>query len=294
VAIVEIGVGLVLLVLLMVVFDLRILGGVLAAVGGSLASVILYAASLRSAGYSLKPVWDRGYLLAGLRMGVVLEVTYLLMILAQRLDLLLVYTLSDEASAGLYSVALTIGQIAAYAAGSLIAATFPRLANTPADRSAPLIFRSSRLCLAAATTSAVLLAAMIPWLIPFAFGDAFGGAVRPTLILLIGGTVWSEQWLLARAAAAKGRSLVSLGSLGATVASMLVLDALLIPAHGIVGAAIGSVIANVCGLIVGLWWFRREIGAGLTGLLPRPADYVELARFALRVAGRAKTLFRRS
>lgn len=290
VSVIEIGVGLVTLVVFMVVFDMGILGGVLAAAAGSLVSVTLFTKSLASAGLSIKPVFDRSYLAGALRMGVVLEATYLLMVLAQRLDLLLVYTLRNEAGAGLYSIALTVGQISAYAAGSLIAATFPRLANTPDSEAAELTQKSSRFCLAAALVSACVLALVIPWLIPFAFGGAFAGAVGPTLILLLGGVVWSEQWLLARAAAATGRSVIAFSSLGVTVASMLLFDVLLIPALGLQGAALGSVLANVCGLSVGLYWYRSRMKKPLSGLLPRASDFIELGRFALRLVARLRVL----
>jgi O-antigen/teichoic acid export membrane protein len=136
--------------------------------------------------------------------------------------------------------------------------------------------------LAAAVTAATGLAAVLPFVIPLALGKAYSAATVPALLLLVAGVLWSGQWILSRAYAARGDASLLFWSFAANLVAMVVLDVALIPVWGSVGAAVASVVAPAVGLGVCLNRLRRDDGAHVLELVPRPADFGVLIAFALR------------
>ena len=246
-----------------------ILASVLGAAVGLAGTLIL----LRRASLPLRPRLTRDYLPAAFRLGVALQVSNLLVLLTARLDLLLVYRLGDAAEAGGYSVALTIGALVGSAPIAVSYASFPRLATLGEEEAAALTRQVVRVGMAAAVFAGTVLAATAPVLIPVAFGSAYSPAVVPTLILVPAGILWSGQWLLCRAAAARGVPRPLLVSFAVSFLTMLVLDLLLIGPFGAEGAAVAAAVAPALGLAIALGYYQRG-GDKVRGFVPRPADFV--------------------
>lgn len=281
------------LVALVVVADLQIFGAVVAALVGSVISVGLSLRGLAQVGLRVRFAWDPLELRPLLKLGAPLIIAQLLIALAERVDLVIVYSLAGEASAGLYAIALTLGQLAGYASGSLAIAAFPRLARLPFPEAWSLVPRIARMGLASALISVAILGPVVPFGVPFLFGEAFSGAVRPTLILLIGSLVWSQLKILARSVAALGHPGPQLRSFAVYLGFMLVLDVLLIPRWGIIGAAVVSVTAPAIGLAVVVYWLRRhEVRLPLREFVPRVADFKELSQLLASLGPRALQLLR--
>lgn len=99
-------------ILMMVLFVAVLDGGPAGAMGAvfisTAAALCLLLRAFRSEGLSLRPHLDRSFLRQAVRTGAALEGAHLLMALAQRADLLIVYWLAGEAEAGVYSIALTV------------------------------------------------------------------------------------------------------------------------------------------------------------------------------------------
>lgn len=256
-----------------------VLGAVLG-LGGTVAVV-------RRMKVSLRPRLARAYLPAAFRMGVALQVSNLLVLLTARLDLLLVYRLGDAAEAGGYSVALTIGALVGSAPIAVSYASFPRLATLGEEEAAALTRNVVRVGMAAALLVGAVLAAASPLVIPLAFGSEYSPAVVPTLILVPAGVLWSGQWLLCRAAAARGVPRPLLVSFAASFVAMLVLDLVLIGPLGAEGAALAAAVAPALGLAIALAYYRRA-GEDLAGFLPRPADFVAFLTTVRTMVGRAR------
>lgn len=275
------------LVIFVALAELGIFGGALASFLGSGVALTMLIGSLHRGGVSLRPVPRRDLIATALRIGVVIEISYILGALSQRVDLLIVYSMAGEASAGRYSVALTLAQLAAYGPFALSVASFPRMAGMQPNEVSEMIERLSRAGLAIALGSAAILFLAIPVLVPALFGSEFAAAVRPALIMLIGSVVWSEQWLFARAAAARGDGPLYFRSLGVSLVVMVALDMMMIPRFGIEGAAIASVVAPTLGLLVVFAPFRRRHAPSLrmAALRPGRADFALLGTF-VKDAGR--------
>lgn len=239
--------------------------GAVLGLGGTV--VVLYRA-----GIPLRPRLVRSYLPEAFRLGVALQVSSLLVLLTARLDLLLVYRLSDAAEAGGYSVALTIGALVGSAPIAVSYASFPRLAVLGEEEAGALTRQVVRVGMAAALVVGAVLAAASPLVIPLAFGSEYSPAIGPTLILVPGGILWSGQWLLCRAAAARGVPRPLLVSFATSFVTMLVLDLVLIGPLGGEGAALAAAVASALGLAIALGYYRRA-GHDLGAFVPRPADF---------------------
>jgi O-antigen/teichoic acid export membrane protein len=264
---------------------LSVPGGALAGVVGAACGLTLAAALLRRSGLSLTPGWDRSYVGAALRYGPAVAASYLVSIMLQRADLVLVYALAGSGPAGHYSVGLTIASLAALLPIAISNATFPRIAKLGKEEAPELMVRTCRLGVAAAAVGAVLLTVATPVLVPLLFGREFLPAVGPTLILVPSGLIWSAQWLLCRAWAARGRPGLLMASFGVSLLVMVGLDILVVPRFGITGAAAVSVIAPALGLALCLVTYRRSPGWPLPILdfLPRPSDFRAVGAEALRL-----------
>jgi len=236
----------------------------------------------------LRPRVDLGYLRRGLTLGAPIAGSYLLVTLSQRLDQLLVFTMSGKVAAGEYSVALTIGLVTTHAPVALSLASFPRLARMDGADAHELIARVCRIGVAAAGIASIVLALASPFAVPLLFGPGFRASVVPTLILLAGSVFWSSQWLLARARAARGTTRPLFASFSTSLAAIVLSDLLLIPILGTVGAALGAVIGGIAGSAVALSGIVRSDGYALSELLPGPADVRSLVAETTDLARKAR------
>ncbi len=263
------------LVVFVALVPLGIAGGTLAGAVGAGAGLVVAIVLLARAGLSVRPRWKGEYVRAALRYGVSVEASYLVTVMFLRVDLLFAYALAGSAAAGQYSVALTISSLVALLPIAMSHATFPRLAHVDAAEANELTARVCRYGVAAATIAAGVLGVVAPVAVPLLFGREFRPAVAPTLILLGGGVLWATQWILCRAAAARGRPGLLLRSFGLGLVVMAGLDYVLIPRIGITGAALSALAGPAAGLALALrgyhrspWWDRP-----LAVFVPRWTDF---------------------
>jgi O-antigen/teichoic acid export membrane protein len=260
-------------------FELAVAGAVAGLAAGFLAGAVLTAAWLwRRRG--LLPVlhWDRGYLRRALAIGAPVQASYLFVGLAARADLLMVQIVKGATAAGFYSVALTMGQLVAYGPVALSAASFPVSAGLKPGELVPFIERAGRTALAAGLVSAIVFAPILPFILPRLFGPGFSHAVAPALVLIPAGVLQGLQWIVCRLWAAQGRGVLLTASSAVTLAVMLALAAILVPAHGAMGAAIASLAAGAAGVAVSVGGHHRfaEGSATRAGFVPRPGDFVRI------------------
>lgn len=283
------GVATVALWILLAVQDRGVDGAILGALIGVTIGLWGTGWVLRGASISLRPSLARGYLGTAFRLGVALQVSNLLVLLTARLDLILVFRLSGPVTAGAYSVALTIGALVGSAPIAVSYASFPRLASLD-DREARLLtLQVFRVGMAAAISAGVVLSLASPFAIPLAFGEEYRPAIVPTIILLPGGILWSGQWLLCRAAAARGTPRPLLVSFALSFVTMISLDVALIGSAGAVGAAAAAAIASLLGLLVALGYYRKA-GWDLRGFVPGPGDFRDFMATALAMVTRRRAV----
>lgn len=163
------------------------------------------------------------------------SVSYLLF---TRLDLFLVNYYLSEAATGLYAVALTVADFATYPVAAVGAVLFPRLAALEGRARSEALLGVHRTMATGGLVWAGALAAAI-LLIPAVYGVAFSGAMVPAWICLGGALLWAQSRVLHQFFASEERQLLCTVANLSAAAVMVGLDILLIPRHGIVGAAVG-------------------------------------------------------
>jgi len=251
--------------------NMGVAGAVLGSTLGNLFTLVAILWLLHDTGVRLRPRWNATYLRRALPYGAALQLSNVLVLAAGRIDLLVVYRLRGPSAAGLYSVALTIGTLVGTIANALAYASFPRLAGldrVAADDLTARVFRVGMLVVAAGS---VVLAGVTPIAVPLLFGSAYQGSVAPALVLIVAGVLWSGQWLLARASAARGSPLGLCASFATSLAVMIALDLALIPPMGELGAATAALVGTIAGLGVVVSSYRRD-GWRLRTLIPRRSD----------------------
>lgn len=211
----------------------------------------------------------------GLRIGIPLQASHLLVSMSQRLDQVIVFSLAGPVAGGRYSVALTMGQLIVYIPFALSSASFPRISQLHDQDVAGFVARLFRISAASVLLGLPLLFAAIAIGTEMLFGAPYAPSIIPALILALGGSLWVSQWLVTRALAARGKSGPLLKSFLYSLVMMLVLDRLLVPEWGLLGAALASASASAFGFVYAirslLAFFESDIS--LKDLLPRRADF---------------------
>lgn len=286
-AMVASGLSTVALWILMAAAGLGAAGALLGGIVGSGVALVATLVHLRRSGFRIRPRWSGTYLRAALPFGASLQVSNLLVMMTARVDLVFVYRLAGPSEAGWYSVALTIGTIVASVPTALSYASFPRLATLDNDQAQVLIPQVFRVGIVAALACGAALALATPVVVPLVFGSAYSGAVGATLLLIPGGVLWSGQWILCRASAARGVARPLLVSFLASCATMVVLDLVLIPSFGSIGAASASLVASAVGLLVSVFYYRQW-GWNWANMVPRTADLTALLEAVRRIVSRGR------
>lgn len=159
------------------------------------------------------------------------------------LDLFLVkILLADDHLTGLYNAAVTVGRIPYYLFYALAIALLPTIAKTEAHRDTAatkkLFLQSFRLMLFLLVPITLLLARYAPEVLHLFYGSAYTGAALPMSVLTIGVAALTVFYVFTFAMNGAGllRFPLILAIIGVILA--LILNFVLIPLAGLVGAAI--------------------------------------------------------
>jgi len=200
-----------------------------------------------------------------------------------RLDLFIVALFRGPTEVGLYALAATLGQLVWVLSGSVAASLFPAVAvEAEPVRSAGRTALAARLTLAVSLVAAIVGAALAVPGVRIIYGDAFASATIPLLALLPGVVLLVPIRVIAAYFAGIGRPTLNLAISAVSFIATIGLDLLLIPDHGMVGAAVASTMSYGLAAISGLMLFRRISGVPLThAILIRSTD-LALAAGAFR------------
>jgi len=236
---------------------------------------------------SLRPSRDRSAVRRVMAYGLRLHPAFLLWFLLLRVDILLVNTVLGTRAAGLYSITVVVGEVILILATPVAAAVLPAQAAGDIGQSTALTFKAVRINCSLAAASALLFAATMWLLIPLVFGSGFAPAYGALLTLLPGIVCMAAyrplyNWLLRDGRAGRMAAIT-----GTAFAANVMLNLLLLPVVGIVGAGIASSVAYA-GLAAALvaWGLRLSSLGVREALLPRREDLESFRRLALGGFGR--------
>jgi O-antigen/teichoic acid export membrane protein len=136
-------------------------------------------------------------------------------------------------------------------------------------RQSSAVFRNALLLTA---ITGIILILLAPLIVVGLFGEDFRGAIGQLRILVCGafGIVALKQ--LGNALMARQKPTLASLAIGFAFVSTVVLDLLLIPHHGGIGAAIASTVSYTLGGVVVVLIFMRSLGGTRRELVPRADD----------------------
>lgn len=193
-----------------------------------------------------------------------------------RLDQWILGAVSGSTELGLYSVAVAWSEGLFFLPNALASVQRPDLVRADPRRAAEEVTAAFRVVALVTVILAVLLIALAPVLCVTIFGPKFSGSVDDLRLLVFGGFGIAALKMFGSALTAQRRPLLETAAVAVAFVSIVVLDVLLIPAHGGVGAAIASSISYALGGVAVVWLFTRTLQVRARDLIPRPRDVVWL------------------
>ncbi len=218
-----------------------------------------------------------------MRYAATVHVSYVITVIAQRIDQALIALMLPAADLGLYAVAVSAGNLAAILVGAMDLLAFPKVAAADPEMRAEVLGRYVRLALILAVVAAVVLVPLLPWLLRLLFGAAFVPSAPAARIVAAATVFLAFRTMLYAGLRAYDRALVIGWIEGAVLVVLAGSLALLLPRYGIVGGAIAVAGSNLLACVLLAVSVRRVLGIGLGQLLtPGPREW-ELAGELLRM-----------
>jgi O-antigen/teichoic acid export membrane protein len=230
--------------------------------GGLVASVILSDAA--TAAFVWARLYSRGFWRAGSRpswplarrvigYGSRAQLSNLITLLNLRLDVLILGVLTGSATVGAYAVASRYTELLRLPSQAIYWIEYPRFAAAGVRASAARARWLLPHALGLTALAAAPLALAAGLLIPLLFGHAFVSAVLPAQVLAVGLAAEGISGVVTAYLFGSGRPGLTSLATGAGLAVTVVLDLLLIPRLGALGAAVASTTAYLtadCALVV--------------------------------------------
>jgi O-antigen/teichoic acid export membrane protein len=209
---------------------------------------------------------------AGLRYHVGLVALYLL----SRVDVLILHGLTPGAPVGLYTLAVSVGEITQIATTALAQAVLSDQAEASLDKATGLTSRSVRASMIMAGCATGALCLVAPWLVPALYGTDFGGSVPAIFALAPGLLALGVTRSLSPYLLRLDRPWLMSGIALLALLVNVVLNLLLIPRWGVVGCACASSAGWLVFAGCQLAWFTRTTGTPTAALLPDRSDLARL------------------
>ena len=203
------------------------------------------------------------------RFGLRAEVGSIMQTLNARLDFVLLAGLIGPKAVGLYAIASRYAELLRLPALSLNYVLFPAFAGLGAAEARAETRKSLRRLWWTPLATAVPMALLAPYVLPWVYGDEFGGSSGPALVLLAGMSGVVVNGIVTAYLSGIGRP--GLGSIATGVGLVItvVLDLLLIPRFGVMGAAAASTVTYLTTTAALLVAFR-QLGHGVPPVRTAP------------------------
>lgn len=234
--------------------------------------LILPTVLVRRAGAAFRPAWDPLVVRTILAFALRTHLGSVLQFFALRIDVFILNSYAGVAAVGLYTVAISVGELLWQLTSSIAIAIFPRAAARSAAEMNEFTPRVMRWTLALTGTGAVGLVLVGRPLIEIVFGTAFRPAYETLVLLLPGIVLLGIGRILTQDLAGRGQPIYTSVGAGVTMLATVTLDFLLIPSHGANGAAVASSIGYSAGFVTSYAVHRAVRLRPRAGHLAGPLD----------------------
>jgi O-antigen/teichoic acid export membrane protein len=184
-------------------------------------------------------------------------------VLLGRLDLITLGVYGGAAEVGLYNAALKTASLAAFVLLAINMAAAPQITRLHATADAAglqrLVSSSTRAAFAASLAFCVLLWTLGPWILS-AFGPEYRASYPALAVLLLGHLIAAAVGLVNNLLNMTGHQMRCLATYTGAVSLALILNLVLVPRYGMVGAAWATVVATAAAHVTLFLQVRRHVG----------------------------------
>jgi O-antigen/teichoic acid export membrane protein len=275
---------LVLIALALIVFDLGLFAAVLIhTVVNVFNSAWLISTMRRAIPFTLRV--DRGLLRKQLGFGVKSYVQTLTGHMLLRADVYMVSYFLGPAETAFYSLALRFTEMILEIPQAVGLVLYPKLASLPEHEVHRLTAQACRRTLLVTGFCVVLLALFGPWVITLWYGQAYAPAGKPLLWAAIGALAMSIFVILTRDFTSQNRQKVNIAAGVPALVLNVGLNVLMIPALGIVGAAMATALSYSAACVVLMFFYLPSARLSLSDVvIAKREDFLffwEMARRGL-------------
>jgi O-antigen/teichoic acid export membrane protein len=200
-----------------------------------------------------------------------------------RADMFLIAYFLSLREVGYYSIAMAMLAALWYLPAAIAQVLIPHISKRDNQAGNQLTPRLARMGFAVSFIGAILMAILSYPLVKALFGDAFLPAIPALLLLLPGGVIFTFAKMLAGDLIGRGLPKYAMYISIAAFVTNIIVNLLLIPKFGIIGAAIASSITNTFTGLMFLTAFLRESHVSVWDtIIIKRSDMQGIARFLQR------------
>jgi O-antigen/teichoic acid export membrane protein len=271
------GIQLLMVVVLVWALSLEILGAILSfLISGSI--VAIYGLILLRKTYQIKLRIHKKILISLLRLGILFSVSFFILQLNYRIDILLLEKLRDATEVGIYSIGASIAEQLWQLPLAVGIVVFSRTANTKdKEEMTQMTGVLLRLSFLFSLIIAVLIFFLVPVLVPLVFGNEYIPSIRIIQIILPGIIMVVMFRILSGHLAGLGRPEVTLYVFLPALLINILLNLLWIPEYGGEWAAMATNVSYAFGSIGYLIIYSRILKVPVKEiLLVKKSDFTQL------------------
>lgn len=243
--------------------------------------VSVYAIRMLYKAYKVRLSLRNPLIIKMLRLGVVYALSFLIIQLNYRIDIVLLQRLADTREVGLYSLGVAMAELLWQIPLAISIVVMTRSANSKDLRQmTENTLRLLRLSLVAGLALSAFIFLLAPVIIPMVFGESYRDsisivqAILPAIIIVIIFRILSGQL------SGMGKPQVAIYSFLPALALNVALNFVLIPRLGGLGAAIASNVSYFVGSIIYLYMYCQLTGAGMSDIFRcSKGDFIFVSNF---------------
>jgi O-antigen/teichoic acid export membrane protein len=205
-----------------------------------------------------------------LRLALAMGAVQVIALVGYRVELFVLEAIQGVSAVGVYSIANQAAESLWLIAAAIATAITAPVVHATEQEAVALVRRSVVRALLYTAAAGILVALSAPFVIRFALGSAFAGAVTPLWLLLPGAVCYAPvQVLVIYLSVRCGRPRIALAAAGISMAVTIVLSVPLIGLRGASGAAGASAAGYAVGALVCFASFRRLAGGASSSTCSR-------------------------
>ncbi|MFX0204602.1 MAG: flippase [Candidatus Hodarchaeota archaeon] len=213
-----------------------------------------------------------------LNFGIKVNLNTSLSFLHLRIDMLMLNYFLQPLTVGYYAIAVSLGEKLWLLSSSAATVLYPKVATIKQERAKnELSSAVGRIIFFITAVGGCIMYFLSGFLISILFSKSYLQSVKPLQILLIGMVAVSLERIIANDLIARGKPMINTYITSFCVVLNVILNLLLIPKWGVIGASWATSISYSAGLIVKAFMFSKITGVGIREIvIIKPQDIIPI------------------